>query len=96
MACGILHGRTLRIDKSGRIVVPKAIRERLGLKPRMESEVLEQSGGVLLRPVEQRPPMVRVEGLWVRQGVAQPGTAWDRALEAMRKERIQSVLKANR
>jgi hypothetical protein len=62
----------------------------------MELEALEQPGGVLLRPVEQRPPMVRVEGLWVHQGVAQPGTAWDRALEAMRKERIQSVLKANR
>ena len=95
MACGILHGMTLRIDKSGRIVVPKAIRERLGLKPRMALEALEQPVGILLRPVAQRPPMVKVEGLWVHQGVAQPGAAWDRALEDMREERIQSVLKAN-
>jgi AbrB family looped-hinge helix DNA binding protein len=96
MAHGIFCGMTLRIDKSGRIVVPKPLRERLGLKPHMELEAVEQPGGVLLRPVEQRPSMVKVDGLWVHQGVAQPGAAWDRVLEDMREERIQSVLKANR
>ena len=80
MAHGILHGMTLRIDKSGRIVVPEPPRERLGLKPDMELEAVEQPGGVLLRPVEQRPSMVKVDGLWVHQGVAQPGAAWDRSL----------------
>ncbi len=96
MAYGILYGMTLRIDKSGRIVVPKPLRERLGLKPDMELEAVEQPGGVLLRPVEQRPSMIKVDGLWVHQGVAQPGAAWDRVLEDIREERIQSVLKASR
>src|SRR5271167_1785438 len=86
MAHGISHGMTLRIDKSGRIAVTKPLRERLGLKPHMELEAVEQPGGVLLRPVEQRPSMVKVDGLWVHQGVAQPGAAWDRVLDDMREE----------
>src|SRR5690348_2561351 len=62
--------------------------ERLGLKPGSELEVLEQAGGVLLRPVEQRPSMVKIDGLWVHQGVAQPGANWDRVVEDVREERI--------
>ena len=85
---------TLRIDKSGRIVVPKPLRERLGLKPDMELEVLEQPGGILLRPVGQRPSMIRVNGLWVHQGVAEPGANWDRVLDEVREERIEAILKA--
>ncbi|MGO9058717.1 MAG: AbrB/MazE/SpoVT family DNA-binding domain-containing protein [Candidatus Binataceae bacterium] len=84
----------LRIDKSGRVVVPKHLRERLGLKPGTELEALDQSGGVLLRAVEQLPAMVKIEGQWVHQGVAQPGANWDRVLQEVREERIESVLKA--
>ncbi len=64
---------TLKIDKSGRIVFPKRLRERLGIKPETELEAVEQPGGVLLRPVEPQPSMIQVDGLWVHQGVAEPG-----------------------
>jgi AbrB family looped-hinge helix DNA binding protein len=95
MAYGIMIGMKLKMDKSGRIVVPKPLRERLGLKADMELEALEQPGGrVLLRPVEQRPSMVKVEELWVHQGVALPDAAWDRVIEDVREERISSLLKA--
>ncbi|MGH9437353.1 MAG: AbrB/MazE/SpoVT family DNA-binding domain-containing protein [Terriglobia bacterium] len=84
---------TVKIDKSGRIVVPKPLRQRLGLKPEMELEIVEQLGGVLLRPVEQQPSMVQVDGLWVHQGTAGHEVNLERVLEAVREERIQSVLK---
>jgi AbrB family looped-hinge helix DNA binding protein len=84
-------GTILRIDKSGRIVVPKP-RERFGLKPGSELEVLEQAGGVL-RPVEQRPSTIKIDGLWVHHGAAEPGANWDRVVEDVREERIESVLK---
>jgi AbrB family looped-hinge helix DNA binding protein len=71
----------------GRIVVPKLLRERLGLKPDGELEVLEQAGGVLLLPVEQRPSMIKIDGLWVHQGVAQPAN-WERVVQDVREERI--------
>jgi AbrB family looped-hinge helix DNA binding protein len=84
----------LRIDKAGRIVVPKPLRDRLGFKPDTELEAIERPEGVLLKRVEQRPSMVKVDGLWVHRGSAEPGANWDRILEDVREERIESVLKA--
>ena len=85
---------TVKMDKSGRMVFPKRLRERLGLKPDERLEVVEQRGGVLLRPVDQEPSLVRVDGLWVHRGTAEPSANWDRVLGDVREERIQSVLKA--
>ena len=87
------HGTKLKIDKSGRIVVPKALRERLGLKPGTELEAFDQQDGVLLRAVEERPALVKVDGLWVHRGVAEPGATWARVIQAVREERIESLLK---
>ena len=84
----------VRIDKAGRIVVPKPLRERLGFRPDTELEAIEQPEGVLLKRIEQRPSMVKVDGLWVHQGSAEPGTNWERILKDVREERIESVLKA--
>ena len=94
MAYGITNGMALRIDKAGRIVVPKTLRERLGFKPDTELEAIEQPEGVLLKRVKQRPSMIKVDGLWVHQGSAEPGANWERILEDVREERIESVLKA--
>jgi AbrB family looped-hinge helix DNA binding protein len=94
MPNGIDDGMKLRIDKAGRIVVPKPLRERLGFKPDTKLEAIEQPEGVLLKRVEQRPSMVKVDGLWVHQGSAEPGANWERILEGVREERIESVLKA--
>jgi len=94
MVSGIANGMELRIDKAGRIVVPKPLRDRLGFKPDTELEAIERPEGVLLKRVEQRPSMVKVDGLWVHRGSAEPGANWDRILEDVREERIESVLKA--
>ena len=94
MAHGIMNGMELRIDKAGRIVVPKPLRERLGFKPDTGLEAIEQPEGVLIKRVEQRPSMVKVDGLWVHQGSAEPGANWERILEDVREKRIESVLKA--
>ena len=88
------HDMELRIDKAGRIVVPKPLRERLGFKPDTELVAVEQTDGVLLKRVEQLPSMVKVDGLWVHQGSAEPGASWERILEHVREERIESVLTA--
>jgi len=94
MVSGIINGMQVKIDKAGRIVVPKPLRERLGFKPDTELEAIERPEGVLLKRIEQRPSMVKVDGLWVHQGSAEPGANWDRILEDVREERIESVLKA--
>ena len=95
MVYGIVNGMELRIDKAGRIVIPKPLRERLGFRPDTGLVVIEQAEGVLLKRVEQRPSMVKVDGLWVHRGSAEPGANWERILEDVREERIESVLKAS-
>lgn len=94
MADGIIYGMNLRMDKSGRIVLPKPLRKRLGLEPEAELEVVEHPDGVLLRTVTEQPSMVRVDGLWVHRGMAEPDTNWERLMNDIREERIQSVLKS--
>jgi len=84
MAYGIDIGMELRIDRAGRIVVPKPLRERLGFKPDTELEAIEQPEGVLLKRVEQQPSMVKVDALWVHQGSAEPGSNWEHILEDVR------------
>jgi len=85
----------LRMDPSGRIVFPKPLRQRLGLENSSELEAIEQADGVLLRPVRQKPSMLRVGGVWVHQGVAEPGTDWQHALEDVREKRLRDVLKSS-
>lgn len=42
-----------RIDKAGRVAIPKGMRDRLGLTAGDELELIEYNGGLLLRrPVE--------------------------------------------
>jgi len=94
MVCAIINGMKLLIDRSGRIVVPKRLRERLGFRPDSEVEVVEEPRGLLLRPLVEKPSMIKVDGFWVHQGVAEPGINWDRVVDDVREERIQSVLKA--
>jgi AbrB family looped-hinge helix DNA binding protein len=78
----------LRMDKSGRIVLPKRLRKRLGFESEVELEAVELPEGILLRPAKDQPSMVRVDGLWIHMGV---GTNWGRVLNDAREERIQTV-----
>jgi AbrB family looped-hinge helix DNA binding protein len=82
----------LRIDKAGRIVVPKVLRERFGFHPDTDLEALELPDGVLIKKADERPSMIKVDGLWVHQGVPQPEVNLDRALDDVREERIKSLL----
>ena len=90
MVNGIIYGMKLKIDKAGRIVVPKPLRERLGFRANTQLEALEQPEGVLLKRMEQRPAMAKIDGLWV----AEPGLSWERILDEVREERTDSISKA--
>ena len=92
MVRGILNGMTLKIDKAGRIVVPKPMRERLGLRAGMDIEVAESSEGLTLKPAKDRPAMIKVDGFWVHQGEPPKGFDWSRMIEEHREERHRKVL----
>jgi len=54
----------LRIDKTGRVVLPKPFRDRLGLHEGSHLEMTETPEGVFLK----RPSIVKKQGLWVYTG----------------------------
>lgn len=39
-----------RVDAKGRVVLPKSLRERLGLDPGTEVEVVEEDGKLVVKP----------------------------------------------
>ncbi len=89
----------LRIDKAGRTgefwrPLLLTWSWRRSPKPDDELEAVERPEGVLLKRVEQRPSMVKADGLWVHQGSAEAGANWDRNLDGVREERLKSLLKA--
>lgn len=87
----MINSMDVKLDQWGRIVVPKALRDRLGLKPDMALKIHEQADGMLLRVPVSHPTMVNVDGLWVHQGTAQVNADWARVLEDMREERLRAV-----
>ena len=82
-----MHTR-LTIDKAGRVVIPKPLREELHLEA---GDVLEmESAGeqILLRPVRGTGPLTKEHGVWVfYAGPPLPASATDEMLQLIREER---------
>lgn len=78
------------IDKVGRLVLPKSIRQQLGITPDTPLELVRKGDGVLLRRVEARPAMQQVDGLWVHQGTAEPSANWTDVIDRLRDERTDA------
>jgi AbrB family looped-hinge helix DNA binding protein len=91
MAYAILDGMTIKIDKAGRIVLPKPVRARFHLREGSELELEERSDGLTLRPVEQRSSMVQEKGILVHLGKVPRRFDWDSVVEAIRDERIKDA-----
>lgn len=53
------------MDKFGRILIPKAIRRRLGLKAGTELQLDTKGREVVLRPVSEQSALVEKDGLLV-------------------------------
>jgi AbrB family looped-hinge helix DNA binding protein len=56
------------IDKAGRLVVPKIMREDLHLHPGDLLEIEQQEDVILLRPQRPGTTMVKEQGIWVIDG----------------------------
>jgi len=89
MAYAILNGMNVKIDKAGRIILPKPVRDRFCLRQGSDLEIEERPEGVLLKPVEQQPSMVKKKGLWVYIGKAPKGFDWDNMVDDEREARIK-------
>jgi AbrB family looped-hinge helix DNA binding protein len=82
---------TLKIDKAGRVVLPKPIRDRLGLHAGSDLEVEETPDGVTLKPSARQPSMIKKQGLWVHTGKVPAGFDIAQAIRDDREERIRKL-----
>ena len=79
----------VKIDKAGRIVLPKPIRDRLRLRQGSDLELEERPEGLLLKPVDQKPSMTRKNGILVHLGKLPEDFDWDNMVNADREDRIK-------
>ena len=91
MVCAIINGMNVKIDKAGRIILPKPLRDRLRLRQGSDLEIEERPEGVLLKPVDQRPSMIQENGIWVHLGKLPKGLDWDNLIDDVRNDRIKDL-----
>jgi AbrB family looped-hinge helix DNA binding protein len=65
----------LTIDKAGRIVIPKPLREELHLEPGDDLELESAGEEIILRPVRGTGPLTQEHGVWVFRTHGKPGQA---------------------
>jgi AbrB family looped-hinge helix DNA binding protein len=59
------------LDKFGRLVIPKKMREDLGIEPGTPVTVEERGQVIYVKPVHDAPPVAVKEGILVYRGVAE-------------------------
>jgi AbrB family looped-hinge helix DNA binding protein len=82
----------VKIDQAGRIVLPKKIRDRFGLRKNSELELKESAEGIVLKPVsDESCLMLDKDGWLVFTGRPIGKINWDRLVDDMREERIREI-----
>ena len=74
------------LDRTGRIVLPKSVREQFNLHPGSQIEIKTKQDYLELKPVDATPALVSRERLLVHQGASQAPLAG--AIEQSREERV--------
>jgi bifunctional DNA-binding transcriptional regulator/antitoxin component of YhaV-PrlF toxin-antitoxin module len=88
----IIIAMELSIDKFGRVVLPKKLREHLGVGLSLKVEVKETPEGILLKPVRRESGLMMKDGILVHCGGGNNSHInWDTLVEEEREERIRHV-----
>jgi AbrB family looped-hinge helix DNA binding protein len=84
---------TLTIDRAGRIVLPKPLRDELRLEPGDSLEVNTKGEEITLRPVRGNSPLKKKHGVWVFQaGQPLAEDVVDKTVREIRREREELIL----
>ena len=80
---------TLKIDRAGRVVLPKPVRDRLGLCPGSDLEIQETAEGVVIKPASRKPSLVKRGLFWVHTGEIPAGYDFLEIIDEDREERMR-------
>jgi len=83
---GIMNGK-VTLDRAGRVVLPKNLRDELHLSPGDTLDLIVQGEEVTLRPRRSSSPLQKKQGVWVFS-IGKPMTS-DETAEALRDLREQ-------
>jgi AbrB family looped-hinge helix DNA binding protein len=79
---------TVTLDKAGRVVIPKALRDDLRLQPGDALELESAGESVTLRPVRSTTRLRKEHGVWVfRTGKRLTAAVTDQVLRESREQR---------
>jgi len=84
------------IDKFGRIVIPKELRDLFGLKPGSTLKVDSSTEEITLKPVSEEPPLARKKGVLVITTEIPEGQDILPLIEEGRNERIEHLLRLSK
>ena len=82
---------TVNIDKAGRVILPKPLRDRVGLHGGSSLEMEETAEGVFLKPAGAEPSLIRKGRFLVHTGELPRGYDLTRALGDERDERARRI-----
>ncbi len=83
----------LTIDKAGRVLIPKSLREDLRLEPGDSLEMEKVGEEITLRPVRGTGPLTKEHGVWVfHSGQPLSASATDEMVRQLREERDSTQL----
>jgi AbrB family looped-hinge helix DNA binding protein len=84
---------TVALDKAGRIVLPKMLRDELRLEAGDKLELEAEGETVTLRPVRSSTPLRKERGVWVfRRGVKLPAEVAQKVIWNIREKRARQGL----
>jgi len=79
---------TVTLDKAGRVVIPKSVRDELQLTAGDALELESEGERVTLRPLRSASPLRKEHGIWVFRGNRKlSAAATDKALRDIRDQR---------
>ena len=82
----------LTIDKAGRLVLPKAVREALRIGPGDTLELESEDDRVILRPVRGRQGLTKEQGVWVYRSGNPANASIPDLIEQQRNQRTGDLL----
>ena len=84
---------TLTVDKAGRVVLPKPVRDKLHLSAGDSLELESSEGQIVLRPVRGTAKMRMRDGVWVfRTGQPISAASVNETIQQVRNQRAESAL----
>lgn len=86
--------KAISLDKAGRVVLPKDLRDKLRLEAGDELLVEQADEEIVLRPVRAQATLKKERGVWVYQGGRSAKRLTDslqKEIDAVREERLREL-----